>query len=954
MRALRLAAFYAAVGVSWILLTDWLVGDFPGFHLWETQTLKGLAYVAATAVFVYALIRVTGRKIERERVWYRELFENNPQPMWVFDRATLRFLAVNNAAVLHYGYSRAEFLGMSIAEIRPPEDLPALLRLIASEGRGFNRAGVWRHRRKDGTIIRVEISSHTVDFQGRDAEMVLAQDVTARLAAEEALQESEARFREMAENVQDVYYNFDPVNERLLYVSPSAARIIGRPLETIYANPMSYMYNVHPDDRAVVLEADRQQRLGEPTDAEFRLCRADGGISWIQDRSNSIIDEDGRVTRIVGVMRDITAMKVTEKALRENEERLRLVTRATSDLIWDVDAVSGTIWWGESFQAFFGHPRPKGSVTSVKFWEERVHPEDRERVFAHVDRAFERGGKMWSDEYRLRREDGSYVHVLDRGYVVRDDSGKAVRMIGGMSDQTARRAAEKELRRSEERFRLLSKATSDVIRDWNVLSDIMWWSEGFETFSGFVRADVEKGLDSWSRRIHPEDAERVMGDFRGAIESPGEDWAGEYRFARKDGSYAHVQDRVCMIRDKRGRCVRLIGGMTDVTPRVVLEEQYRQAQKMEAVGRLAGGIAHDFNNMLTVILVRSEMTARRLAPEDPLRETFKEIHDAASRSAGLTRQLLAYARRQPVSPKLLDLNESIGAMRQMLRRLIGEDIVLDWLPGEALWKVRMDPTQVDQILANLCVNARDAISDVGRVVIETRNVTLGREYFRSHPGHQPGDYVLVAVSDDGAGMDSETRARLFEPFFTTKEVGRGTGLGLPTVYGIVQQNNGFIHVYSEPGEGTTFRIYLPRALAEDTPRGLPENREPPRGRGETLLVVEDEPMILEVTVEILEGLGYTVLSTTSPEQALRIASGHEGAIDLLLTDVIMPGMNGRDLAARMRSIRPGLRVLLMSGYTANVITVRGLVDRDDAFVQKPFSTGEIAARVRSLLDEVQG
>jgi CheY-like chemotaxis protein len=304
-----------------------------------------------------------------------------------------------------------------------------------------------------------------------------------------------------------------------------------------------------------------------------------------------------------------------------------------------------------------------------------------------------------------------------------------------------------------------------------------------------------------------------------------------------------------------------------------------------------------------------------------------------------------------VAPRIINLNESIGAMQQMLRRLIGEDIALTWAPGEALWPTRIDPAQVDQILANLCVNARDAIRDVGRIVIETGNATLDEEYCRNRPGHRPGDYVVIAVSDNGDGMDAETRAHVFEPFFTTKEVGKGTGLGLATVYGIVQQNNGFIHVYSEPGEGTTFRIYLPRLATADAGGPVAVVRgEAPRGAGETVLVVEDESMILEVAVEILEGLGYKVLSTTAPAEAVAIASEHKGTIDLLLTDVIMPGMNGRDLAGRVRALRPGLRVLYMSGYTANVIVTRGLVDQGDAFVQKPFSTDELAARVRALLD----
>ena len=382
-----------------------------------------------------------------------------------------------------------------------------------------------------------------------------------------------------------------------------------------------------------------------------------------------------------------------------------------------------------------------------------------------------------------------------------------------------------------------------------------------------------------------------------------------------------------------------------------LTSQLRQAQKMESVGRLAGGVAHDFNNMLGVILGHVELAMGRIEAADPVHRDLDRIRDSAMRSADLTRQLLTFARKQIISPKVMDLNQAVDSTLIMLRRLIGENIHLVWQPGQGLWPVKMDPSQIDQILANLCVNARDAISGVGTVTIQTGRKTLDQVYCDRHPGFVPGEYVQLSVADDGAGMDQETQKNLFEPFFTTKELGKGTGLGLATVYGIVKQNNGFINVYSEPGMGAVFRIYLPRHIATDR-ESVPEKQDPvtpvPAG-SETVLLVEDEPSILEVTKLMLESLGYEVLSADTPGRAVTLAETHE-AIHLVLTDVVMPEMNGRDLAGRLCVMHPNLKCLFMSGYTADVIAHHEVLDKGVHFLQKPFSKEELAARVRSALD----
>ncbi|MDY0164480.1 cache domain-containing protein [Desulfobotulus sp.] len=382
-----------------------------------------------------------------------------------------------------------------------------------------------------------------------------------------------------------------------------------------------------------------------------------------------------------------------------------------------------------------------------------------------------------------------------------------------------------------------------------------------------------------------------------------------------------------------------------------LEAQLQQVRKMESVGRLAGGVAHDFNNMLGIVLGHTELALEKSDAASPVHLHLREIRKAAMRSADLTRQLLAFARKQAIAPEPMDLNQAVEGMVTMLRPLIGEDIALRFHPGADLWPVLMDPSQMDQILANLCTNARFAIEGVGSLVIETHNTTLDAAYCRNHAGFVPGDFAVLTVSDTGCGMDRETLTHVFEPFFTTREVGQGTGLGLATVYGIVKQNNGFINAYSEPGLGTTFRVYLPRhRLKEENRVARRPVTEAPQGGDAQILLVEDEPAILEVTKIMLEGLGYTVLAASCADAALGLAEIHGDNLNLLITDVVMPGMNGWELAQKIRVLCPGIRSLFMSGYTANVIARHGVLDPGVAFIQKPFLLKDLAARVRSTLE----
>ena len=382
-----------------------------------------------------------------------------------------------------------------------------------------------------------------------------------------------------------------------------------------------------------------------------------------------------------------------------------------------------------------------------------------------------------------------------------------------------------------------------------------------------------------------------------------------------------------------------------------LSEELKQAHKMDSVGRLAGGVAHDFNNMLGVIIGHTDLAIASLEPAHPVQANLEEISKAANRSADLTRQLLAFAHKQTIAPRVMDLNETVAGMLKMLQRLIGENIDLRWRPGEALWPVKVDPSQVDQILANLCVNARDAISGVGHLTIETGNRTFHPDAVPANAGALPGDYVLLAVHDDGRGIHREILPKIFEPFFTTKEIGKGTGLGLATVYGIVMQNRGFIEVRSEPERGTTFEIFLPRHSGEGERMRINASPEVSLKGRETILLVEDEPVLLELTCQMVEMQGYTVLAAHSPNEALRLAEVHPGPIHLLMTDVVMPEMNGRDLAQKLLSLHPHLRCLFISGYTSDVIAHHGVIDEGVHFLQKPYTAQVLSKKVREVLDD---
>jgi PAS domain S-box-containing protein len=524
--------------------------------------------------------------------------------------------------------------------------------------------------------------------------------------------------------------------------------------------------------------------------------------------------------------------------------------------------------------------------------------------------------------------------------------------------ETARRhreaaLSEQALRTSETRYRLVARATNDAIWDWDLLTNRITWNEGVQTLFGYVPEVVSGDADWWTARLHPDDRDRVVGSVRAALDGGSQTWFEEFRFHRADGSWAVVADRAYVVYED-GRPVRMLGAMADMTERRQAaealrrsEEHVRQMQKMEAIGRLAGGIAHDFNNLLTVITGRSQLLLRRLREPDPVRQDIGLIQKTAERAGALTRQLLAFSRKQVLQPRVVDPNAVVQGLGPMLQRLLGEDVELV-IEATAGARVKADPGQLEQVIVNLAVNARDAMPGGGRLVIAITFVELDEATARQHGG-LPGPYVELSVTDSGVGMDAETQARIFEPFFTTKDPGQGTGLGLATVYGIVKQHQGAIAVETAPGLGTTFRIYLPattdaaEALGGESTRGLPAGSE-------TILVVEDEDEVRALARDILLQVGYTVLEAANGPEAIALCDNYHHTIHLLLSDVIMPQMNGQELAQRLQQARPDIKVLYMSGYTADALGPRALLAADRVLVQKPFTPDSLARRVRQAID----
>jgi len=778
-------------------------------------------------------------------------------------------------------------------------------------------------------------TTRLTDVNGKQV-LVTLSDITERKRAEEATQQEKIFSDSLINSLPGIFYLFDETRKFLRWNDN---------FEKVSGYSGKEITSIHPPDlfegadRELIEQSILEVFSSGKSDAEAYFVSKSGArtpyyFTGLRIQLNAL-------TYLIGVGVDITERKRAEEALRQSEENYHQLFEAESDAIFLIDNETGNIlqanraackMYGYSSEELLAM---KNTDLSAEAEQTRKITKETRPVADHVITIPLR----WH-----RNKDGKRFPVEITGrFFVRE--GRPVH-IAAIRDITERKQAEAE----RERLMAAIEQAGEVIIITDPEGIIQYVNPAFETVTGYTREDA---LGQTPRILKSGKQDEAFYQKMWSTLTGGDVFKGRMINKRKNGKLYTEDATISPVYDAAGKIVNYVAVKRDITEHLRLEAQLRQAQKMESVGRLAGGVAHDFNNMLSAIIGNAELALIDLSPENPQHDYLKEILDAARRSADITRQLLAFARRQTIRPEVLDLNETVEGMLKMLRRLIGEDIDLSWQPGFGLWPVKMDPSQIDQILANLLVNARDAISGVGGITIETENIRFDEDYCADHAGFVPGDFVRLAVSDDGCGMDKETLNNLFEPFFTTKGVGEGTGLGLATVYGIVKQNDGFINVYSEPEQGTTFKIYLPHHAGEADRVKPHDVVDIPMGRGETVLIVEDEASILKLAKRILKRLGYAVLEATTPGQAVALAEQHAIDIHLLITDVVMPEMNGKDLADRLQSLYPNLRVLFMSGYTASAIVHRGVLNKGVNFIQKPFSMKDLAAKVREALDKTK-
>jgi PAS domain S-box-containing protein len=771
--------------------------------------------------------------------------------------------------------------------------------------------------------------------------MRLRVEVGNRRRAEDEFRESERRCRETLENAPLAVVWLDREG-RITFCNRALLRLIGRDRDNVVG--CDWFATCVAAEAQANRRAHYQQSLktGQIADSDQTEVLTGAGERRLIGWSNTLLrSPDGQIVGLSSLGQDITERTRAEAALRESEERFRTLMALAPVGIFRTDA-AGNCRFVNGHWCKMTSQSP-GEATGP-IWGPEVHPDDRGRILQAWDESVVANAPFAAD-LRFRSADGQVIWAdvlavpMAEGY------------LGTATDVTQRKMAEEALRAGEERLRLAADATGLGTFDSDLRLDTIRWDDRVREMFGLQPSEAES-REVFYERVHPDDRDLARRKIAAAQDPNGDgSYHAEYRVIRPDGEVHWLNAHGRVLFEAQGdqrTAYRFVGTVLDVTDRHLLEQQFHQAQKMEAVGRLAGGIAHDFNNLLTVINGFAELVLDNMPVRDPQSESLREVVRAGTRAAELTGQLLAFSRKSLLAPKVLDLNALLSEMHRMLARLIGEDVHLMYIPNPDLGLIKADRSRLEQVVVNLVVNARDAMPSGGRLTLATANVLLDESYTDGRDEVSPGRYVMLSVTDTGCGMTPEIKARVFEPFFTTKEVGKGTGLGLATVYGIVKQSGGHVEVESETGRGTMFKIYLPRH-DEPAPLSAVEDSAIPGG-SESILVVEDEPAVRRLAREALTARGYVVQEAADGEEALRLVEQHHGPLDLLLTDVVMPRMGGRELAEAVIERFPSTRVLFMSGYTDDAVVRQGLLKSGAAFVQKPFTLTRLLHRVREVLD----
>jgi two-component system, cell cycle sensor histidine kinase and response regulator CckA len=871
---------------------------------------------------------------------YRLMFNSVSDAVFVHkfgkDGLPRPFLEVNDNACRLLGYTREELLQMRVVDIIATEEqfnAPANAKRLLAEGHR-NWEGLLSL--KDGRRIPVEVNARVFDLDGSPTIISSMRDISERKDAEARLQTQNQRFQRIVENT-DVGYFRMGLDGRWEDVNPAWLRMHGfTGREEAIGQYFSAVLN--PEDQAKAKEIGQALIRGESVrSAELSRLRRDGTIGYQTCSANPVLDGD-KIVGIEGFIVDISERKRMEDALRKSEERFAKAFRsgpAMTVLFGPDEEGNRIIDVSEAFEQGTGYRREEvlGRTRSeLGLWADPCDID----VYMNQLRT---NGRTRNCEFRFRRKNGDIANGLVSSEWIE---------VGGKRCSISAAIDITEQKKTEEAMRSLATAieqSAETIVITDLDGKIQYCNPAFEKITGYSK---EEAIGQNPSVLKSGKHDKAFYQQMWATITLGKVWSGHLINKKKDGSLYEEDATISPIRDASGKLSGFVAIKRDVTERLQLEDQLRQAQKLESVGRLAGGVAHDFNNLLTVINGYSDFLLERLNATDPLRSYATQIRDAGERAASLTKQLLAFSRKQLIEPKVIDLNTTIRQSAPMLQRLIGEDIDLETYLDQSLGQVLADADQIYQVIMNLAVNARDAMPDGGTLDIETTNVALDQGNTATmHHEATPGRYVLMSVTDTGHGMNEKTRQQIFEPFFTTKEIGKGTGLGLSTVYGIIRQSGGWIEVQSDVGVGTSFKVYLPRidaSLAPEEQIGAATQKG-----SETILLVEDQEAVRSFALAALERYGYHVIEASDGEGAIAAAGNYSREIHLLLTDVVLPGMNGKELSEILKSSRPNLKVLFTSGYTADVIGNRGVLGPDVAFLHKPFSPEELAAKVRDVL-----
>jgi len=920
-----------AGGITWFSQNASLVTErekIVGFHIIARDITEG---------------KKAEEALKRSEQRYRILVESSTDAILMLDLE--RNISTFNQAFLDmFGYKKSEVERRSVKIIHPSDEsfrsfgdvfYPVIEKL------GFFR-GEWELRHKNGTILPVE----TVTSALKTADglvlgyIAIIRDITERKAAEERLRLQSAALNAAANAI--IIADHEGIIE---WANPAFTVLTGySQTETVGRNPRELIKSGE-QNQAFYKDLWDTILAGKVWRGQI-INRRKGGSLYTEEMTiTPLRGGRGEISRFIAIKQDITKRKQAEEALREAEELYRTVLQTSPDGIAINDMEGRISFVSERVLSLYGLIQPEDVIGHSPF--EFIAPEDHARARLNIQNVFKSNYPSYN-QYTLVKKDGTKFTGEINSSLLRDASGKPRGMISVIRDITERKRIEEALQMTQ--FSV-EHAPESVL--WiNSKGQLDYANEAACRALGYSRDELVS-MFLWD--IDP--------DFHQ------ERWSTHWQELPKRGPSTHESNH----RTKEGKIfpVEITGDylrygereyniafVRDITERkraeeekIALQEQLRQSQKMEAIGQLAGGIAHDFNNLLTVIKGYSQLSQMELREGDPLKENLGEIGKAAERAANLTRQILAFSRRQMMEMRVLDLNNVLQDLDKMLRRVIGEDVELVTLLTEDPGRVKTDPGQIEQVIMNLAINARDAMPHGGKLTIETANVKLDEEYARSHIAVRPGHYVMLAVSDTGVGMAPEVRDRVFEPFFTTKEKSKGTGLGLSTVYGIVKQSGGNIWVYSEPNHGTTFKIYLPRV--DEPLEELKEEmvREEIHRGGETILLVEDEVEVRKLAIRVLERQGYTVLEARDGEEALFLCQQKKEPIHLILTDVVMPQMGGPQLVEQLRQVRQDFKVVYMSGYTDNTITHRGVLEKGMNYIQKPFTIDGLARKVREVLDQ---